>query len=95
MTAFIIIAVILIFVSILLTAPSLVEFSFKWDENERKFSLKLKYLFFKKMLFPRSDKKKAKPKKEKKSKKRNIRFPMLGRMSKNCVIYIPRSRTML
>ena len=69
MTAFIIIAVILIFVSILLTAPSLVEFSFKWDENERKFSLKLKYLFFKKMLFPHSDKEKAKPKKEKKQKK--------------------------
>jgi len=69
MIASIIIAVVLVVIAILLTAPSLLEFSFKWDENERKFSLKLRYLFFKKILFPSSKKKKTKPKKEKKQKK--------------------------
>lgn len=69
----IVIAIILVF-AILLFVPSVLEYSFKWNENEKKTVIVFRYLFIKIVLMPKNKKNKKYKKAEKTKEKKKYKF---------------------
>ncbi len=66
--------IIIAVVAVLLYVPSLLEFSFVWNETEKKVTLRFRYLFYKKNIIPSNSDKKEKIKKKEKKKKKKYTF---------------------
>ena len=70
MAALLIIIAIILVLAILLFVPSVLEYSFTWNENEKKTVIVFRYLFIKIVLMPKSQKAKKSKKAEKTKEKK-------------------------
>lgn len=74
MAALLIIIAIILVLAILLFVPSVLEYSFKWNENEKKTVIVFRYLFIKIVLMPKSQKAKKSKKAEKTKEKKDYKL---------------------
>lgn len=74
MAALLIIIAIILVLAILLFVPSVLEYSFMWNENEKKTVIVFRYLFIKIVLMPKSQKAKKSKKAEKTKEKKDYKL---------------------